>query len=243
VPTTYTYRVFASENSGRQNNGIWSFAVGQLRWGVTNNQGTNGVPYRTNYTQSQAAGRVVDNRTGFGPGVAGFDGTTTNFRPIKYPNRLAPITVADGVEARLIEAEVALRQGNTATFLTRHNDLRANFQLPQLQCVAGETTCTNPTGPLPALTAGADLKANLDLHFRERAYWLFLTSHRLGDMRRMVRQLGSAGYTVGNVFPVGNYEKNTSVRYGNDVSFPIPVTERANTQFPQSGATCDNTIV
>jgi starch-binding outer membrane protein, SusD/RagB family len=248
VPTTYTYRVFGSENSGRENNGVWSFAVGQLRWGVANKQGTNGLPYRDNYTNSQAAtSPSVDNRTGFGPRATGFDGVSANFRPIKYPNRSAPITVADGVEARLIEAEVSLRkQGGigAGTWLTTLNSLRSSAStLPQQQCVAGETTCANPPASgLPPLTAAATAKGNYDILFTERAYWLFLTAHRLGDMRREVRQLGTAGYAVNNVYPVGKYEKNVAVNYGTDVSFPIPITERANTAFAQSGPTCDNTI-
>jgi len=245
VPNTYAYRIFGSENSGRENNGVWSFAVGQLRWGVTNKQGVNGLAYRDNYTNSQLpTSASVDNRTGFGTRVNGFDGVTGNFRPIKYPNRSAPITVADGVEARLIEAEVQLRKGNTATWLAALNSLRASAAtLPQQQCVAGESTCANPPGTgLPPLVAGATPKANYDINFTERGYWLFLTSHRLGDMRREVRQLGGAGYTVATVYPVGNYEKTPSVTYSTDVSFPIPITERANTGFAQSGPTCDNTI-
>lgn len=245
VPTTYRYQVFASENSGRQNNGIWSFTVGGLRWGIANRQGTNGLPYRTNYTASQAAGQVVDNRTGFGAAVRGFDGLSSLFRPQKYPLRTSPTTLADGVEARLVEAEAALRKGNTQQFLDLHNALRSNINLPQLQCVTGETACVapNPTAVLPALTDQGSLKANADVHFRERAYWLFLTAHRLGDMRREVRQLGSAGYTVATVFPVGTYEKpGQNSQYGGDVSFPIPVFERSNTSFPQqAGPTCDNT--
>jgi hypothetical protein len=248
VPTTYSYRVFGSENSGRENNGVWSFAVGQLRWGVANKQGGNGLPYRDNYTNSQAATSTsVDNRTGFGPRATGFDGVSGNFRPIKYPNRSAPIIVADGVEARLIEAEVSLRkQGGVGggAWLTTLNALRTSAStIPQQQCVAGETTCANPPASgLPLLVAAATAKGNYDILFTERAYWLFLTSHRLGDMRREVRQLGGAGYTVATVYPVGRYEKITSFNYGADVSFPIPITERANTAFAQSGPTCDNTI-
>jgi hypothetical protein len=129
-------------------------------------------------------------------------------------------------------------------WLTTLNALRASAStIPQQQCVAGETTCANPPASgLPLLVAAATAKGNYDILFTERAYWLFLTSHRLGDMRREVRQLGGAGYTVATVYPVGRYEKITSFNYGADVSFPIPITERANTAFAQSGPTCDNTI-
>jgi starch-binding outer membrane protein, SusD/RagB family len=66
--------------------------------------------------------------------------------------------------------------------------------------------------------------------------WLFLTAHRLGDMRRLVRQYGRA---IDTVYPTGNYSSNgrTGV-YGNDTSFPIPIEEQNNPEYPtDNGAT------
>jgi hypothetical protein len=68
--------------------------------------------------------------------------------------------------------------------------------------------------------------------FRERAYWLFLTAHRVGDLRRMIRQYGRGAETV---FPTGAYSSNgRTTIYGTDTSFPIPVEELNNPEVPQN---------
>ena len=83
--------------------------------------------------------------------------------------------------------------------------------------------------------------AGQNLLFQERALDLFLTSHRLGDMRRLVWQYGRS---VDAVFPTGPYEPdNTSkagTNFGTDVNLPIPSEEKNNKLFLQSGAACTN---
>src|SRR5262249_23167706 len=62
------------------------------------------------------------------------------------------------------------------------------------------------TAITPAMSALADPgtpNARIDLLFRERAFWLFLSGHRLGDLRRLVRQYGRDQSTV---FPTGPYK-------------------------------------
>ena len=68
--------------------------------------------------------------------------------------------------------------------------------------------------------------ARVSLLFRERAFWLFLTGHRLGDMRRLVRQYGRPANTV---FPTGTYKDG--LPYGNDVNFPIGTNDGQNPYF------------
>ena len=92
-------------------------------------------------------------------------------------------------------------------------------------------------GTVPALAAGdvpATQEGRVDLLFRERAFTLWLTSHRLGDMRRLVRQYGRP---VESVFPTGAFPKGGN--YGSDVSFPVPVDERNNPEFAGIQS-CDN---
>ena len=63
----------------------------------------------------------------------------------------------------------------------------------------------------------------IDLLFRERAFWLFLTGHRQGDLRRLIRQyerLPDELYPTG-VYPGGFY-------YGSDITVPIPSAEFTN---------------
>ena len=66
-----------------------------------------------------------------------------------------------------------------------------------------------------------------DLLFRERAFWLFATGHRLGDLRRLVRQYGRG---VDAVYPNGTYVKTGTV-YGNNTELPVPFDERNNPNY------------
>jgi hypothetical protein len=152
----------------------------------------------------------------------GFDGGAM-FEALKYPARNTPVILADGVEAELIKAEAQLRNGDAA-FLTTLNALRANTAV---------LAARGYTGTLAPLTDPGTAAGRQDLLFRERAYWLFLTAHRLGDLRRLVRQYNRGAETV---FPTGAYSSNgrTSI-YGTDTSFPIPVEELNNPEVPQDG--------
>ena len=97
----------------------------------------------------------------------------------------------------------------------RLNDLRAAIALD----------------PLPA--AGS-LDAAVDQLFSERAFWLFATGHRLGDMRRLIRQYGRDPETV---FPTGDWFKG-GLTYGTDVNLPLPRREQNNPNVPNGGDGC-----
>ena len=83
---------------------------------------------------------------------------------------------------------------------------------------------------MPDLTATDTTNAGgaVNLLFNERARWLWLTAHRLGDLRRLIRQYGRLPNTV---FPTGPYFKVNFTDYGNDVTIPVPITERNNPNF------------
>ena len=66
----------------------------------------------------------------------------------------------------------------------------------------------------------------MDLLFKERAYWLYLTAHRTGDQRRLVRQYGRS---IASVYPSGPYFKGGS--YGTDYVLPVSADERNNPNF------------
>jgi hypothetical protein len=76
------------------------------------------------------------------------------------------------------------------------------------------------------LTLQGTTTAQVDQLFKERAYWLFLTSHRLGDLRRLVKQYSR---TVNSVFPNGPYFKGGL--YGTDVNVPVPQSEQNNPNY------------
>jgi hypothetical protein len=239
---------------------------------------------------------------------------------------IAPLTVASGIEARLIEAEVALKKGDPQ-WLTILNALRTdgtNIATPATTLVdtLGVTGCgvgtpespycggntqpangdspsaglpaagipagfqlvqTDTTNPAPATGApdGGSFRnycaayswytpcyignllviqtyvrpaqaqwgagtggvaglaplqdpgaspgdtARVRLLFTERAYWLFLTGHRQGDLRRMIRNYGFRSTAI---YPFGPYPV-FGIQYVNDVNFPVPQEERANPLF------------
>ncbi|HET7564304.1 MAG TPA: RagB/SusD family nutrient uptake outer membrane protein, partial [Gemmatimonadaceae bacterium] len=142
----------------------------------------------------------------------GFDGETDLVLQLKYPDRASAIPIATGIEARLIEAEAAMQAGQTAVFLAKLNAARAQFQ------------------GVPALTPAdipADQTGQVNLLFRERAFDLWLTSHRLGDLRRLVRQYGRDAESV---FPTGTWAKDGTL-YGTDVNLPVPQVETNNPKF------------
>ena len=148
----------------------------------------------------------------------------------KYPNRSAPVLLASGIEARLIEAENQQRTGGN--YVATLNTLRAN--LPTLLLTPPSAALNPPAlNSLPALTAPASAAEQVDQVFKERAYWFFLDGHRLGDMRRLIRQYGRGSETV---FPTGAHQKGGT--YGPDVNFPVPFDETNNPEFAKAGGAC-----
>ena len=204
IPTSFAYRVFSSENTDRQNNGLWEFNWNEKRWTQANAEGGVGLPFRNG-----------DPRTPFHRRGLGFDQSTPLYVSDKYPDRNASTILASGTEARLIEAEAALFAGNSGVFLQTLNDLRATV-----------------TGLTPLADPGTTATRQA-LLFRERAFWLYLTNHRLADMRRMVRSTANGGYgfAINTVFPTGTYLGQGGGVYGNDVNFPIPIEEDNNPNF------------
>lgn len=222
VSTTFRYIYQHSQTTTRQNNGTWAVTWSVGRFGVAEAEGTNGLHFRTDgdtVTGTARDPRVANRKRG-GTGF-GFDGVTTQWMPWKVGKRDTLVTIADGVEARLIEAEAALRANDYAGALVILNNLRSNAALLTLRGY--------PAASLPPLAPAATPTAQQDQLFQERAYWLYLTSHRLGDLRRLIWQYSRGAETV---FPTGLYFKSGS--YGTDVNSPIPQAEDNNPNFDRS---------
>jgi hypothetical protein len=147
--------------------------------------------------------------------INGQDGQTYT-RTTAMWQQLTPVDVVNGIDARMVEAEVALRAGNVTGWLAIHNALRA--APPKL----GEI---QPAAMAPLTDPGTDA-ARVSLHFREKAFWTFSRGQRLGDMRRLIRQFGR---TEANTFPQGVHYKGGS--YGKDVNLPIVTDEKNNPNF------------
>jgi hypothetical protein len=123
-----------------------------------------------------------------------------------------PIALANGIEAGLIAAEAQLKAGQISQWSATLNALRAT--------VPGLT-------PLPAdSTTAASASEQLGVMFRERAFWLFLTGHRQGDMLRLISQYGMA---TESVFPTGLYEGGPN-QYGTAVVYQ-PFNEQQNPNY------------
>jgi hypothetical protein len=197
VPTDFSYVTEHAETPLRLQNAIWSYTNGFL-WSVSDSEGVVGLPYRSAEDPRVPWTDFED---------VGLDLITPQFSLDKYPDASAPVPVADGIEARLIEAEAQLQAGSRSGMATTLNDLRDFFPDFGLGNLA---------------TPGTQAEAE-DLLFSERAFWLFATGHRLGDMRRLVRVYQRPQDTV---FPTGAYHKGGS--YGTDVNLPIPIEEQNN---------------
>jgi hypothetical protein len=163
-------------------------------FGVHDQEGTNGL----NYVSAEDL-RVT------GDSGLGSDLNTETWIPNKYAGFEASVPLADHVEAQLIIAESELQANAFDAMTQRLNALRAG-------------------GGLDPLSTPGDLTTATDLLFRERAFWLFATGHRLGDMRRLIRQYGRPADTV---FPVGDYFKG-GLTYGDAVNLPLPRRETNN---------------
>ena len=115
----------------------------------------------------------------------GADGVTAHYQQAKYPAEGSDIPVATGVEMRLIEAEAALRSGDLATFTARVNDVRAFYDLADIDqpATAGALEYPNvydaSTGDVTA--AGVDGWSILD---GERWLTTWLEGRRLWDLHR-----------------------------------------------------------
>ena len=125
--------------------------------------------------------------------------TDSLYQQTKYADYTTPMVLTGGTEARLIEAEAALHEPNPPKMMNILNALRTPIGLPDLA--------------LPATT-----DAQVDLLYRERAFWLYLTGRRVGDLRRLIKNYGRAQDTV---FPAGPHPIDGS--YGTATSFPFTV--------------------
>lgn len=211
VPNTFSFSTYHSTSTG--SNQIWSLNTSAKRYSVSPGEGTNGLNFR-----GANDPRVPTNTTG---GPLAFDTQTPFFNQAKWA-RFDSVVVVSGIEARLIEAEAQWRTDTTsaANRTTVTNMLNA---IRTASGVAGLTALATPATPA----------AMTDLLFRERAFWMFSTGHRLGDLRRLIRQYGR---TEAQVFPVGAYHKGGT--YGNVTSIPVPFDEENNPNF--SGCTDTN---
>jgi hypothetical protein len=196
------YQMENSLNTARQYNGVWNYSEADDAWGAVDKKGGNGLDFIS--SNDPRVLWVDGHQNGsLGATPSGFD---TIYFQLKYPTKSSSATLASSTEASLISAEADLKLGQIGSWAGKLNALRANSGLP-----------------LPALTADSTTIASdsmrVEVHFRERAFWLWLTGTRLGDLRRLIHQYGH------NDFPANEP--------GTDIRFAIPVSETNNPHFKQ----------
>ena len=217
VATTFRYETDYSPSAGQ--NEIWNLNTSIKRYTVADTEANVGLPFvsaNDPRVPRATGGPVFDSAF---PIVSNREGIWGQYTPV-------PIAV--GIEARLIEAEAALQAGATTTWLNDINALRTDTTLyPPIQ--AGFKRGPN----LAALPDPGSFDARVNAMFYERAFWLFSTGHRLGDMRRLIRPTAKGGYAraVNTVYPNGVFVKGGL--YGDATMLPIPFDEQNNPKFAQ----------
>ena len=219
VPDNFAYRHTFSTTTG--DNGIWGqprsnrrYLVGDsLEGNARNILVANNIPF---FSSNDDRIRALYTITGVDT-TKSQDGLT-NSRITNIYDRTTSIDVTNGIDARLIEAEVQLASGNAAGMLATLNALRATAR------TLGTFT-TNPAN-LPPLVLPGTLAAQQDLLFREAAFWTFSRGQRLGNIRRLVRQYGR---TATSVYPEGTHYRGST--YGTDKTLLVPQAEANNPQW------------
>lgn len=210
-----TFRFVMEHSLTTRENQIWALNNSARRYTMVNRDGGNGLDFiaandprlprcnggdATCRAQSPA---ITSSRS--------FDSSTPFTAQLVMPTRESAAPIATGIEARLIIAEAALKAGNDVQWLAELNALRTG--------VPGLTPLVMPLTPVD----------RENLMFRERAFWMFGTGHRLGDLRRLVRRYTR---TASTVFPLGVFHKGGD--YGGDTNFPITQAEENNPRFKEA---------
>jgi hypothetical protein len=234
VPTSFVYNAELEptlSSGASQDPSIYAYGV-ESHFGrdftVADQEGENGL----NFVSAHDPRLTLDSS------LTTYDGGPW-YLPTKFEANLSLIPLATGLEAQLIAAEAALQAGQSGTWLTDLNTLRNNgCGVPGV-----DSTCSLGTGQVPGQTTGVASLADpgtdsgrVSLMFRERAFWLFGTGTRLGDLRRLIRQYGRDQSTV---FPTGPYANGNNPNlptplpnYGTDVNLTVPT--------PPGGVTITN---
>ncbi len=226
VPTGYVYNVQMQANGTTAphatNQYTTALQLGTPWWNVADRDGSNGL----NFVSAGDPRLVVDSTLS----VNGSPLVTANGGPVYYPVKFGAqsatiIPLATGVEARLIEAEAALQRGDAGTWATSLNGLRAAAPTTYLALATAMAPLTTDS------TTGASSAMQVDVMFRERAFWLYGLGTRLGDLRRLVRQYGrdqAAVYPSGAYLP-GSQFSPPLLTYGTDVALTLPTPAGGST--------------
>jgi hypothetical protein len=202
VPTSFQY--FPPYDGINQIITVYYYIVDAQHIGVSDREGLNGLPF--------VSGN--DPRVPTASSGGSFPSGSPIYTFTLFSSLASPISLASGVEARLVEAEADLRAGDVTDWAGTLNTLRLMAITPPMDTLPSDST------------TAAIATVQQDVMFRERAFWLFATGHRQSDLRRLIRQYGR---TQAEVFPTGLYLGGPS-QYGSDVTF-VPFGEQNNPNY------------
>jgi hypothetical protein len=221
VPTDFTYPLTYSLQTMPNYMFASTFTGGFVRSPgslfTAERAGSNGLPYRSAGDPDNANGpdpRVQWTPVTYTP-IPVIIPPTTYPLPAKFPDGGTSIVLASGIEARLIQAEAALHDHEVTEWETILNQLRS-ANSPVIPALTSDST------------SGASTTLQENVMFRERAFWLFGTGHRFGDLRRLVRQYGRSPGATFPTGPVVAFTNQIGFVYSNTMNFAPPVTEQQN---------------
>jgi hypothetical protein len=229
IPNNFRYDATASLTGGT--NTLWDQPTSQNRYTVSDSVQGNGrsilvknaIPFLSaKDPRVPAHYKIASNGR---DSVKSQDGNTYVIQVDSLFGQTTAVALTSGIDARLIEAEAALQAGNTAGMLTILNALRAAPQ--QLTAPSPTATGTHAGWTTPAMAALTDpgtADARVNLLFREMAFWQFGRGHRLGNLRRLIRDYGRAadGSNTGG-YPIGPHFKGGV--FGVDLNLPVTTDE------------------
>jgi hypothetical protein len=217
VPNNFVLTTSHSSNSN--SNGPWSASTsGASRYRLMTNEGKNGLPFLT----TPADPRIdwsTSTRNGFS---SQFSAQPNQAKFGQYIDGV----IVTGAAARLIELEAQLQAGTQAArdaVFAGLNTLRTSGA-----AIGGAKGTTLITLPAMTGTAPTTQDAAIDLLYKERAFWLWLTGNRLADLRRLVRIYKRDSEAV---FPTGQLPSPLDGTYGTSTTVTVPFSERNNPNF------------
>jgi hypothetical protein len=225
IPTSWKYQHTYAATSG--SNALWGQPNSSRRYNVGDSlEGNahnilvaNNIPFFSSKDPRVPSKYTISSK---GDTTKSQDGLTFS-RTTSLWLQESPVDVANGIDARLIEAEAAFLAGNYGGAngtLAILNALRASQQVLT-------NNVTYAANALPALTDPGTDSARVAQLFREKAFWTFSRGERLGDLRRLIRQAPyKQWYNTTNTFPTGQHYRGGT--YGTDVNLPVPQDEQNN---------------
>lgn len=194
---------------------IFSNSFDLSRYSVSNKEGINGLDFRNNDPRITYLFLGMSSQTG-----------DSIFSPQKYLTTSNPsIVFTSNLHRLLMLAEITFLSGSDS-WIDILNDIRTDGSYSVN--MTSDTTWNKGKGGVAGLAPlflPTNRSQSLDLIFRERAFWLYLTGNRQSDLRKLIRQYGREPETL---YPTGFYSTigaSMDTKYGDRIVLQVPQQE------------------